>query len=172
MVYRTIEKKDKLFIQAPTGVGKTITTLFPSIKAMGEGLDDRIFYLTAKTITRTVAEECFQLLEQQGLEFKAVTLTAKEKVCILDTPSCSPEDCPYAKGHYDRVNEAVYDLLTSGEHFGVRRWPLMPRNTGYALLSSAWMYLCMQTLLSATTTMYLILPCICAVSSLLTNRVI
>lgn len=115
MVYRTIEKKDKLFIQAPTGVGKTITTLFPSIKAMGEGLDDRIFYLTAKTITRTVAEECFQLLEQQGLEFKAVTLTAKEKVCILDTPSCSPEDCPYAKGHYDRVNEAVYDLLTSGE---------------------------------------------------------
>ena len=76
MVYRTIEKKDKLFIQAPTGVGKTITTLFPSIKAMGEGLDDRIFYLTAKTITRTVAEECFQLLEQQGLEFKAVTLTA------------------------------------------------------------------------------------------------
>ena len=67
MVYRTIEKKDKLFIQAPTGVGKTITTLFPSIKAMGEGLDDRIFYLTAKTITRTVAEECFQLLEQQGL---------------------------------------------------------------------------------------------------------
>lgn len=115
MVYRTIEKKDKLFIQAPTGVGKTITTLFPSIKAMGEGLDDRIFYLTAKTITRTVAEECFQLLEQQGLEFKAVTLTAKEKVCILDAPSCSPEDCPYAKGHYDRVNEAVYDLLTSGE---------------------------------------------------------
>ncbi|MFR1255926.1 MAG: hypothetical protein ACLSCU_06990 [Eubacterium sp.] len=115
MVYHTIEKKDKLFIQAPTGVGKTITTLFPSIKAMGEGLDDRIFYLTAKTITRTVAEECFQLLEQQGLEFKAVTLTAKEKVCILDAPSCSPEDCPYAKGHYDRVNEAVYDLLTSGE---------------------------------------------------------
>lgn len=63
-------------------------------------------------------------------------------------------------------------FLPAASHFGVRRWPLMPRSTGYALLSSAWMYLCMQTLLSATTTMYLILPCICAGSSLPTSRVI
>ena len=115
MTYRTIEDKKKLFIEAPTGVGKTITTVFPAVKAMGEGLSDRVFYLTAKTITRTVAEECFALLGQQDLTFKPITITAKEKMCILDKISCNPEDCERAKGHYDRVNEAVYDMLIHEE---------------------------------------------------------
>lgn len=115
MTYRTIEDKKKLFIEAPTGVGKTITTVFPSVKAMGEGLCDRIFYLTAKTITRTVAEDCFSLLGKQDLFFKPVTITAKEKMCVLDKISCNPGDCERARGHYDRINEAVYDLLTHEE---------------------------------------------------------
>ena len=115
MTYRTIEDKKKLFIEAPTGVGKTITTVFPAVKAMGEGLSDRVFYLTAKTITRTVAEECFALLGQQDLTFKPITITAKEKMCILDKISCNPEDCERAKGHYDRVNEVVYDMLIHEE---------------------------------------------------------
>lgn len=113
MVYHSIEKKKKLFIEAPTGVGKTITTVFPAVKAMGEGLTDRIFYLTAKTITRTVAEECFELLGQQNLALKPLTITAKEKLCILEKLACNPGECDRAKGHYDRVNEAVYDMLTS-----------------------------------------------------------
>lgn len=113
MTYHMIAGKKKLFIEAPTGVGKTITTIFPAVKAMGEGITDRIFYLTAKTITRTVAEECFSLLSEKGnLSFKPVTITAKEKMCILDKISCNPGDCERAKGHYDRVNEAVYDMLT------------------------------------------------------------
>lgn len=112
MTYHTIADQKKLFIEAPTGVGKTITTVFPAIKAMGEGLSGRIFYLTAKTITRTVAEECFSLLGRQALMFKPITITAKEKLCILDQVSCNPADCERAGGHYDRVNEAVYDMLT------------------------------------------------------------
>jgi len=112
-VYKTILRKKKLFIEAPTGVGKTISTVFPSIKAMGEGLAEKIFYLTAKTIARTVAEDTFRLLGEKGVSLKVITLTAKEKLCILDKPSCNPDDCPRAKGHYDRVNNAVYDLLTS-----------------------------------------------------------
>lgn len=115
MAYHTIEEKKKLFIEAPTGVGKTLTTVFPSIKAMGEGLADRIFYLTAKTITRTVAEECFSLLIRQNLSFKPLTLTAKEKMCVLEKVSCNPTDCARARGHYNRVNEAVYDMLTHEE---------------------------------------------------------
>lgn len=111
LAYRTIEDKKKLFIEAPTGVGKTITTVFPAIKAVGEELVDRIFYLTAKTITRTVAEECFSLLGRQNLSFKPLTLTAKEKMCVLPKVSCNPSDCKRARGHYDRVNEAVYDML-------------------------------------------------------------
>ncbi|MCM1244950.1 MAG: ATP-dependent DNA helicase [Roseburia sp.] len=111
-VYKTMEQKKKIFIQAPTGVGKTISTVFPSVKAVGEGLADRIFYLTAKTITRTVAQECFQLLTAQNLNFKYLTITAKEKLCFLEgSPDCNPAACPYAKGHYDRVNDSVYDLL-------------------------------------------------------------
>lgn len=111
-VYRTIEHKKKIFIQAPTGVGKTISAVFPSVKAIGEGLADRLFYLTAKTITRTVAQECFQLLSGQSLSFKFLTVTAKEKLCFLEgKPECTPVSCPYAKGHYDRVNDTVYDML-------------------------------------------------------------
>ena len=110
-VYRTILRKKKLFIQAPTGVGKTISTVFPAVKAVGEELGEKIFYLTAKTITRTVAEQAFETLREQNLKFKVITLTAKEKICFCEEASCNPDDCPYAKGHFDRVNDAVYELL-------------------------------------------------------------
>ncbi len=112
-VYRTILRKKKLFIQAPTGVGKTMATIFPSVKAVGEELGEKIFYLTAKTITRTVVEQAFQLLKKQGLQYKVVTLTAKEKICFCEDKECNPEKCPYAKGHYDRVNQAVYEMITT-----------------------------------------------------------
>ena len=110
-VYRTILRQKKLFIQAPTGVGKTISTVFPAVKAVGEELGEKIFYLTAKTITRTVAEQAFETLREQNLKFKVITLTAKEKICFCEETSCNPDDCPYAKGHFERVNDAVYELL-------------------------------------------------------------
>lgn len=112
-VYRTIYHKRKLFIEAPTGVGKTISTLFPAVKAMGEGLAQRIFYLTAKTITRTVAEDALGLMREKGLKCKSITLTAKDKICFMEETECNPDFCPYAKGHFDRVNDAVYELLTN-----------------------------------------------------------
>lgn len=116
-VYQTIYHKRKLFLEAPTGVGKTISTIFPSVKAMEKGMGDKIFYLTAKTITRTVADQTFQLLRENMLHFKSVILTAKEKICFMEQTECNPEYCPYAKGHFDRVNEAIYDLLTHEESF-------------------------------------------------------
>lgn len=114
-VYRTILRKKKLFIQAPTGVGKTMATVFPAVRAVGEGLGEKIFYLTAKTIMRTVAEQAFSLLKEKGLLYKTITLTAKEKICFCEEAECNPDACPYAKGHFDRVNDAVFDLIT---HFG------------------------------------------------------
>lgn len=114
-VYRTIVRKKQLFIQAPTGVGKTMSTVFPAVRAVGEGYGEKIFYLTAKTITRTVAEEAFQILRGRGLKYKVVTITAKEKLCAFKEMECNPVHCPYAKGHYDRVNDAVYDLYTNQE---------------------------------------------------------
>lgn len=116
-VYQTIYHKKKLFLEAPTGVGKTISAIFPAIKAMGKNMGDRMFYLTAKTITRTVADDTLELLRAKGLHFKSVVLTAKEKICFMEQTECNPEHCPYAKGHYDRINDAVYALLTEQERF-------------------------------------------------------
>ncbi len=116
-VYRTIYHKRKLFIEAPTGVGKTISTVFPSVKAIGEGMGNKLFYLTAKTITRTVAEEAFSILREQGLQFKTVILTAKEKICFMEEVECNPDACPYARGHFDRINDAMYELLTARDCF-------------------------------------------------------
>lgn len=112
-VYKTISRGKRLFIQAPTGVGKTLSTVFPAVKAIGEEKGEKLFYLTAKTVTRTVAEEALRILRSEGLVFTSVTITAKEKLCPLEKAECNPEACPYAKGHFDRVNEAVFDIIGS-----------------------------------------------------------
>lgn len=132
-VYRTILRKKKLFIQAPTGVGKTMAAVFPAVKAVGEELGEKIFYLTAKTITRTVASQAFEILRKQDLKMKVITLTAKEKICFCEETICNPDACPYAKGHFDRVNAAVYELLTSTDEMSrevleeqARKWNVCP----------------------------------------------
>ena len=112
-VYYAIRAKRKLFVQAPTGVGKTMSTLYPSIKALGEEKASRIFYLTAKTITRTVAEESMETLQNKGLKMRFATITAKDKLCICEKRECNPDTCERAKGHYDRVNQALYELVKS-----------------------------------------------------------
>lgn len=114
-VYRSILREKKLFVEAPTGVGKTISTIFPAVKAMGEGVSSKVFYLTAKTIARTVAEDTFAMLVEKGVRFRFVTITSKEKICVLEKPECNPVSCPRAKGHLDRVNDAVFDMLTNEE---------------------------------------------------------
>ncbi|MCD8132863.1 MAG: ATP-dependent DNA helicase [Clostridiales bacterium] len=114
-VYRTIAREKILFLQAPTGTGKTMAVVFPAVKAVGEGLSDKIFYLTAKTITRTVAKEAFDILKAAGYRGRVLIITAKEKICPLEETDCNPVHCPYAKGHYDRVNDAVFELMTT-EH--------------------------------------------------------
>ena len=117
-IYHTIVNDNRLFVEAPTGTGKTIATLYPSIKAMGEGRSRRIFYLTAKTITRTAACDCIDLLRDKDLRLKSVVITAKEKICMCtENTKCNPDDCPYANGHYDRVNDAVYDMLSNEDSY-------------------------------------------------------
>ena len=95
-VYHTISTERQIFVQAPTGVGKTMSTIFPAVRAVGAGLGENIFYLTAKTITRTVAEEAFSILKEHGLKFKVITITAKEKLCFCDKTECNPENCLWA----------------------------------------------------------------------------
>lgn len=132
-VYHTISSGKTLFVQAPTGVGKTMSAVFPAVRAIGEGKGETLFYLTAKTITGTVAQEAFHILREKGLKFKVTVITAKEKMCFMDTPECIPEKCSYAKGHFDRVNDAVYELWTSREVYSreilrehAEKWKVCP----------------------------------------------
>lgn len=154
-VYRTILRKKKLFIQAPTGVGKTMATVFPAVKAVGEGLAEKLFYLTAKTITRTVAQQAFEILkegphrengqisESEQMRYKTIVLTAKEKICFCDKAECNPDYCPYAKGHYDRINDAVYEMITETDDLSrsaieqqAKKWQVCPFELGLDL--SLW----------------------------------
>lgn len=125
-VYTSIAEGANLFAQAPTGIGKTMSTLFPAVKALGEGKAAGIFYLTAKTVTRIAAQEAMMMLGSRGLQLHVIALTAKEKACLRDEGICSADSCPYAEGYYDRINGAVLDML---EHE-----TLMTRETiaGYA----------------------------------------
>jgi Rad3-related DNA helicase len=116
-VYRTIESKRNLFAKAPTGIGKTVSTLFPSLKAMGQGLTSKIFYLTAKTIARSVAEDTISFMRNQQIHLKSVTLTAKDKICFMEKTVCKPGVCECARGHYDRVNDCLWEVLHSGDEF-------------------------------------------------------
>lgn len=111
-VYKAIGQGQHLFVQAPTGIGKTMAALYPTIKSFTAGETSKVFYLTAKTIAHTVAENAISLLREKGLVFSSVIITAKEKLCPNDEMECNPDICPYAKGHYDRINEALYDLIT------------------------------------------------------------
>jgi len=116
-VYRAIQEKRGLYIEAPTGIGKTISSIFPAIKALGEDICEKIFYLTAKTITGKAAQDAVELLINNGYKLRLVSLTAKDKLCPLPTRSCHPEDCQYANGHFDRVNDALWDALLSDQCF-------------------------------------------------------
>ncbi len=117
-VYRSINRKKTLFIQAPTGTGKTISTVYPAVMSMGQGLCEKIFYLTAKTATAGVAMDTFRLLSNNGYMGKTVALTAKDKVCPLEERACNPNDCERARGHYDRINDALFDIISNEDCIG------------------------------------------------------
>ena len=110
-VYKTCTEGGQLLCQAPTGIGKTMSVLFPALKAVGEG--GPIFYLTARGTTRAAAENALTLLRaaDPDLKLRSVTLTAKDKICLQEHRECTPEACPYANGYYDRVKAALWDGL-------------------------------------------------------------
>tara|TARA_Y100000310_G_scaffold340624_1_gene437106 strand:- start:3019 stop:5406 length:2388 start_codon:yes stop_codon:yes gene_type:complete len=109
--YRTMVSGAQLYVQAPTGIGKTMATLYPAIKALGEGHHEQVFYLTAKTVGRTVVENALREMGAQGLRFKSITLTAKEKICFNPGVPCDAEHCIYARGYHDVIRSAVQETL-------------------------------------------------------------
>ena len=109
---RSIARGRNLYIQAATGIGKTLSVVYPALKAVGEGLGDKIFYLTAKTITRTVAEETFSILRERGPLFHLGDGDGQgEALHPGEGRTATRRPAPVAAGHFDRVNDAVYDII-------------------------------------------------------------
>lgn len=116
-VYGTIRDRKKIFVQAPTGIGKTISAIFPAVKALREGRTERIFYLTPKSTGKQIGEESVALLRRGGARLRSLTLTSKEKICFMEEVRCDAEYCPYARGYYDKIHAALADLLRSEDSF-------------------------------------------------------
>ena len=130
-VYSTLRRGKRLFVEAPTGTGKTVSSLYPAVRALGEGHIDKIFYLTAKASTGREAYRAAGKLFECGVNTRTVMITAKEQMCacsakMLDALSgkrnrCNPVDCELARGYYDRVNDALWELLQSGNGYPRQR---------------------------------------------------
>ena len=111
--YAVAKKGSRLFVEAPTGIGKTISTVFPFIKALKDDEKGKIFYLTAKTSGREAAHQAVRLLKENGLSLSDIIITAKDKICFCKGQACNPDECPFTKGYYDKIQTVIrYCLLT------------------------------------------------------------
>ncbi len=110
--YRALAGGTKLFAEAPTGIGKTVSVLFPAIKALGEGHLEKIFFLTAKGTGRAIAAESLGAMRKSGLHLRSLNITAKDKICFNNGQPCEVQNCPFAIGYYDRVKPAVAEALS------------------------------------------------------------
>lgn len=113
--YKTMQEKKTLFVQAPTGIGKTMAMLFPAIRALEGGLGNKIFYVSAKTIAANVALEASRLINERGLSLRTVMLTAKEKLCFQEEMDCDPLECPYSNNYYGKIKEALFDMVSTND---------------------------------------------------------
>jgi DNA excision repair protein ERCC-2 len=103
-VYRAATGQRCLVAQAPTGVGKTLGSLFPLLKAFEKQALDKVFYLTAKTSGRAMALDALYLLSAKHL--RTLELVARDKACEHPDKECHGDSCPLAKGFYDRLPAA------------------------------------------------------------------
>lgn len=110
-VYRAIADGTNLLAEAPTGIGKTMATLFPALKSMPLFETSRIFYFTARTTGKQLAEQTLALLRKTRMQAKVLTLTAKEKICMNPGAACIGDECPWARGFFDRLRDAVMDCF-------------------------------------------------------------
>jgi len=106
LVYKCIAQRGQLLLEAPTGIGKTAAVLFPALKAMAGDKHDKLVYLTAKSVGRRAAEQTLAHFRSAGFAGSAMSLTARDKICLSPGKACHGDDCPYARGYYDKLPAA------------------------------------------------------------------
>ena len=114
-VYQSMMNNDILYCIAPTGIGKTIATLFPALKTLKD--KDKLFYITAKGSGKNAPLEAIELLSKSGLKMKVIDITAKRKICNCGKRNCNPDDCPFAIGYFSRLKMATYEIFKSYDIF-------------------------------------------------------
>lgn len=119
-VYSNILNNGNLFIEAPTGIGKTMSTIFPALKALNENDEAKLFYLTAKTSGKESAFSAFNVLKKNGLKYFDVVLTAKEKICFCKDKACNPDECPFTKKYYNKISDALRYALLNFDSFSLK----------------------------------------------------
>ena len=115
--YATAKKGKRLFVEAPTGIGKTMSTIFPFIKAIKDDEKSKIFYLTAKTSGKEAAHQAIKILKENGLSLSDIVITAKDKICFCKGQACNPEECPFARGYYDKIQTVLRYAILSYDDF-------------------------------------------------------
>ena len=115
-VYTVLKRKKNIFIEAPTGMGKTIGSLFPTLKAMGEGILNQVFFLTAKGTGKETAVKAMQLMNKENDLLNSLEITSKSKICFNTDKACDPEECIFTHGYFDKVDEAIYDIHKKYRH--------------------------------------------------------
>lgn len=106
-----------LFVEAPTGIGKTISTLYPFVRSFSEGENDKIFYLTAKNSGKEAALQAVELMKEKGVKISEVVVTAKDKICFSPGKACNPDECPFAKDYYTKIRDVLGKSLTRYDVF-------------------------------------------------------
>ncbi len=103
--------KGSLLAQAPTGIGKTMGTLFPALKALSANYIQKVFYATAMIATRDVAANSLKILRNNGMAIRSIVLSSKEKSCLQPDLFCDQTICPFAVDYYERLPDAMQDLF-------------------------------------------------------------
>ena len=117
--YAVAKNKGKLFVEAPTGIGKTVSTIYPFIKALENNKDGKIFYLTAKNSGKEAAYQTIQILKSQGLSLHEIIIIAKDKICFSKGKGCNPDECPFAKGYYNKIQNVIRNSLLEYHNFNL-----------------------------------------------------
>ncbi|MCR4897701.1 MAG: PD-(D/E)XK nuclease family protein [Acholeplasmatales bacterium] len=113
--FKALKDEEILYIIAPTGIGKTMASIFSSLKTLNE--KDKLFYLTAKTAGKSAPIEAVKILKNKGLKMKTIDITSKKKACNMKVGHCDPDNCPYAKGYFDRLKDTLLDIYTNEDIF-------------------------------------------------------